>query len=315
MLAAIEMYNKPRLEYRDEIVVILLLNAWELLLKAVVSKNRKSIYYRKERGKPYRTVGWRDALLRAEPHIPHSIPARALEANLNHLSVYRDSAVHFYNAPGFGILIYGLGQTSIVNFRDVLRDVFNQDLSDEISWRLLPLALEPPIDPLTYLRGPRSDEASGAVDEFLRSLGAAADELAAAGIDTSRLMTVYDVSLQSIKKIESADVVVGVDGAAGGGEPTYIERRIQPHISHPYRRRDVLRELSSFLVDGRPFNRYDFDAVVHARDLKNNQQMCYRDDDANLTRWSAEIVPLIRRTAATEIGEARQALSASRRRR
>jgi hypothetical protein len=29
LLAAIEIYNKPRIEYRDECFVILLLNAWD----------------------------------------------------------------------------------------------------------------------------------------------------------------------------------------------------------------------------------------------------------------------------------------------
>ena len=40
MMAAIEIYNKPMFGYRDECVVILLLNAWELLLKAILSKNK-----------------------------------------------------------------------------------------------------------------------------------------------------------------------------------------------------------------------------------------------------------------------------------
>ena len=45
IMAAVEIYNKPAIEYREECFVILLINAWELFLKAVLSKNRKSIYY------------------------------------------------------------------------------------------------------------------------------------------------------------------------------------------------------------------------------------------------------------------------------
>jgi len=47
------------------VFVILLLNAWELLLKALLSKSGRSIYYRKRRQEPYRTLTWRDALNRA----------------------------------------------------------------------------------------------------------------------------------------------------------------------------------------------------------------------------------------------------------
>jgi hypothetical protein len=45
LLAAIEIYNKPGFQYRDECFVILLLNAWELYLKALISKSKASIYY------------------------------------------------------------------------------------------------------------------------------------------------------------------------------------------------------------------------------------------------------------------------------
>ena len=43
--SAIEIHNKPNIEYRYENVTILLLNAWELILKAFIRKyTRKSIF-------------------------------------------------------------------------------------------------------------------------------------------------------------------------------------------------------------------------------------------------------------------------------
>lgn len=36
--AAVEIYNKPKISYREECSIILLINAWELLLKALLSK-------------------------------------------------------------------------------------------------------------------------------------------------------------------------------------------------------------------------------------------------------------------------------------
>jgi hypothetical protein len=63
LLAAIEIYNKPGFQYRDENFVILLLNAWELCLKALISKNAESIYYPKIRKQPYRTISLVDALI------------------------------------------------------------------------------------------------------------------------------------------------------------------------------------------------------------------------------------------------------------
>ena len=39
--AAIEIHNKPDIEYRYETTTVLLMNAWELLLKAYVRKFTK----------------------------------------------------------------------------------------------------------------------------------------------------------------------------------------------------------------------------------------------------------------------------------
>lgn len=45
MLAAIEIYNKPRIDHRDENCIVLLVNAWEMLLKALLCKHNQPIFY------------------------------------------------------------------------------------------------------------------------------------------------------------------------------------------------------------------------------------------------------------------------------
>ena len=49
MLAAIEIYNKPQTMYREQVVTVLVVNAWELILKAALRKAKKNIFYRKKR--------------------------------------------------------------------------------------------------------------------------------------------------------------------------------------------------------------------------------------------------------------------------
>src|ERR1044071_7924716 len=89
LLAAIEIYNKPRIEYRDECFVILLLNSWELFLKAIISKNSGTIFYRKRRHEPYKTLSLDDALVKAEKFFSTKIPLLAVSRNLELLSTYR----------------------------------------------------------------------------------------------------------------------------------------------------------------------------------------------------------------------------------
>jgi hypothetical protein len=306
MVGAIEIYNKPRFDYRDEVFVLLVVNAWELLLKAVISKAGHSIFYRKKRNQPYRTLSWSDALSHASQtsEWPTDLPSRAVELNLEMLAVYRDNAVHFYNTPGFGTVVYSLAQTSIVNFRDLLRTVFGQELGDEMNWALLPLSVNPPIDPIRYLRNrPSSTPGNRAIDQFLKSLRDATTELENAGIDTSRLLTVFDVSLQSIKKIERADIVVGV-GAAGATDPVIVTRRIDPNVTHPYRRKDALEKLAEH---GSSIGPYEFDAAVRYFELRDNPTYCWRDIATDLTKWSPDTVTYLQRLTPEQIEDAKAA--------
>lgn len=55
MLAAIEVYNKPQTTYREQVVTVLVVNAWELILKAALRKAKKNIFYKKKRGEDYRS--------------------------------------------------------------------------------------------------------------------------------------------------------------------------------------------------------------------------------------------------------------------
>jgi hypothetical protein len=312
MVAAMEIYNKPRFEYRDEVFVQLVINAWELLLKAMVSKSRRSIYYKKRRGEPYRTVSWSDAFNRARASWPADVPAQAVIRNLELLALYRDNAVHFYNANGFGVIVYSLAQTSITNYRDMLQEVFGRDFSEEITWSLMPLGVRAPIGPLEYLSGARSGGVphNTAVEEFLTAIRAAAADLEAEGVDTGRLLTAFNVSLQSMKKIEQADIVVGVDGDAK--ESVLVNRVLDPNRSHPYRRKEALERIQA--QEGPGFNARSFDAVVWRYGLREKQHLCWTDDNyAGLVKWSPEVVAFINRLTVGEIDEAREAYAAHQR--
>jgi Protein of unknown function (DUF3644) len=195
MLGAIEIYNKPRFEYRSECFVILLLNSWELLFKAVLSKNRVRIFEAKVRGKPYFTLGFLSAMDSAKAFFPKSISHRAVSENIGRLLDYRNNAVHFYNENGFETLIYGLAQTSIVNFRDVVSHVFERDIASEVNICLLPLSFSAPPDPISFLGTATANKP--AISEFLSVISQTTKELEDANIDTGRFLTVFEVNLQS----------------------------------------------------------------------------------------------------------------------
>lgn len=318
MLAAIEVYNKPQIAYRDEVFVILVVNAWELLFKALVSKGGHSIYYKKKRDEPYRTLGWHDALNRAvaKKCWPKGVPHLAVEENVRHLAIYRDSAVHFYNAEGFGMVVFGLSQTSITNYRDILRDAFNEDLSEAITWQLMPLGVEPPVGPMEYLRGTRPKEGKTAVDDFLTSLTRATGRLEKEHVDPGRLLTVFDVKLQSIKKVSTADLTVGLDPDAEPGEATVVHRPLDPRKSHPLLPKPLCEKVGE--LHGRKFSlQVDLPALVRYFDWRDEQfaHLRYEDPDTNTVRYSNDAVTAIRKVKKSDYQRAREEYLAFRQKR
>lgn len=301
MMAAIEICNKPTFRYRDECVVILLLNAWELILKAALSKSGKSIFYPKKRKQPYRTLSWQDALSKCGPLFPKTIDQLPVQRNLELLGTYRDNAVHFYNAQGFGVLLYALAQTSIMNFRDFLEAVFEHRLEDEITWQLLPLGIQPPIDVVSYIsgtgtKGPRINSAER---QFLAQLFEATDEVKSAGKDRGRLMTVFNIKLESVKKIGDADVVVGVQKADGASGPLAIVKTQDPNITHPLRQTEVVRAIGA--LHDKPFTGHVFQAIAWKHDLKNKSQYCWKAREGVLTKYSNDIVAFIKTLSAADV--------------
>ena len=303
-MAAVEVYNKPTMEYREECFVILLVNAWELLLKAILSKNRKSIYYPKRRNESYRTLSWYDALRKAERLFPKTIQSLPIRRNLELVAAYRDNATHFYNETDFRIVLYSLAQTSITTFRDCLEHFFGKRLEKLFTWQLLPLGIWPPIDPLTYLGGTEPDgKASDAVRHYLSELKDAVEEVEAAGGDTGRLLTMYSVKLESVKKIQQADVTVGVAAGGATGGPLTILKTQDPNKTHPLRQKDAIRNLGT--VDGVVVNSRVFQALVWKHSLRENPQYCWRAAEGVLTKYSNEVVTLVKRLSKADIEAAK----------
>lgn len=301
ILAAIEIYNKPQIEYRDECFTILLVNAWELLLKAILSKNKQRIYYPKKRGEPYRTLSIQDALAKAKNFFPADIPYEPVAQNINMLVTYRNNAIHFYNQKGFGVIIYGLAQTSIINFRDLMYSIFNFDIANEMTISLLPLSFGPQPDPIEFMQQAKTDPPKNkAIAQYLREISEATRELEAQKVDTTRFLTVFTVSLKSIKKVSSADVVVAVKGTQDDSDPLIVEKRVDPNVSHPMRQKEVLETIGKELA-GIKFSTYTFQAIVWKYDIKNKPHMCWRSDTGELTRYSAETPAFLRRLTSEEI--------------
>lgn len=259
---------------------------------------------------------------KAEAMMPSSLPALPLSRNLSLLTDYRDSAVHFYNKPGFGGLIYSLAQKAILNYVELLRSAFGVQFAKSVTWQLLPVGLDLPVDPVEYIVGvsKAKKRESLAVREFVARVQRAASDIQAAGGDATELMVTVNVSLQSVKKLARADVVVGVAGDAEGTLiPTTIIKQQDPNVTHPLSRREVLERVGGFGVsytDG-----YVLQAVMWKHKVVSDRRFCWVSEKTGVRQFSHDFVQFLKKQSKSDVsktvkeyGEAIRAKQRARRR-
>jgi hypothetical protein len=315
LISTIEIYNKPTLEYRDEATVILLVNAWELLFKSVLSRNRISIYRPKERDKPYQTLSLWEAQRMSARFFPPTVPPIAVEKSLEVLTEYRNNAVHFYNSAGFGVVVNALAQTSILNYREALIHLFEIDVAARTNLVLHPIGFGHNLDPVAFLkRSPSDPKTSRAVSEVVASISNVLVVLEAAGVDTEYFFSWYRVRLESVKKIGSADLVAGVSSESDDSGLLLVERPFNLNDPNWGRESDIVAAIGEF--HGRRFTNYMFRALVHKLRIREQPRYYWSAKEGSLTKYSNDVIAMFRRFDKTAfesaLAEYREHLAAQR---
>src|SRR6218665_780626 len=158
-VSAIEIYSKPDFKYREESFCILMVNAWELLLKAKIlhdNKNDlKSIYVvdeNKQRndGKAHKKVKYKTNRVGNyfTVDIHHAINLlklnERLKENINLLIEMRDNAIHFYNeSKSFEKKVLEIGMASLESYVKSVNEWLSYDFS-RFNFYVMPMTFFPP---------------------------------------------------------------------------------------------------------------------------------------------------------------------------
>jgi hypothetical protein len=187
-----------------------------------------------------------------------------------------------------------------------MRETFKINLEGDISWQLMPLGLKPPIDPIAYLsKTTKAAKQGSAAKQFLGTLMSSLSEIDDAGADAGRLLTVFRVALESVKKIEKADLVVGVDGAMVGSEeigPLIVTKIRDPNVAYPHRQKEMVETIGT--LHGRRFTTNTFQAICYKFKFKEDAKYCWKAIEGNLTKYSNDLVQRIKSLTDLEIQEA-----------
>lgn len=158
VLSAIELYNKPNFSYREESFIILMVNAWELLLKAKVLKDGKeklnSLYIPIKNKKVDGTFSKRSTYKRNRSGnfmtidivglISKIIEDKNLKVNLETLVEIRDNAIHFINSTKlFEKELLQIIAATLKNYSKLMKEWFDKSL-DDVDLYLIPVAFNLP---------------------------------------------------------------------------------------------------------------------------------------------------------------------------
>lgn len=289
MLSAVEMFNKPRITYRNEVTVILVVNAWELALKGLLRRSRIRVFKKKQRGRPYESISLDQSLelVRNRKLWPPTIDGAAVSVNIQGLQEFRNRATHLYNADGLGIVVYSYLQQTVLNFRDFLVAVGGKDLAESITWELLPLGSSTPAEAVQFMRVDSDARAVPAINEFLGELRKGIETIEQSGGDTGRIYTYYDVNLHNKKNASAADLSVAVNQGAEGKAVTHT---YDPNTGHPLNATTLLARVNAKRRIGRTLNAYDRDAAVWFGKLKDDKRYAWKHDTAVSHVYSNEAV-------------------------
>lgn len=206
LFAGIEVHNKPHIAYRYPTAVILIINAWELALKAYVYKyiNRKKIY--ESDGQHTITFSKALGLVTADINSKEGKNTfKAVSENLDLLNTYRCSNVHFIESS-LNPVIFMLINKAVLNYDRFLKKYFQRDISKDDNLIILPIGMKLPFDPIEYLKQDYGSANNDYVNQVIQSIKDLDDE----NIQDS-IVIGFNVIADRVKNVKNADIIASIE--------------------------------------------------------------------------------------------------------
>ena len=205
---AVEIHNKPNILYRYETTTLLLMNSWELILKAYIRKRikKQSIYTRDGH-----TISLDKALNYVEAHINSQEPKSfsAVKENLCLIEEYRNNIVHYYN-ENLEPYIFMLVAKAALNYVEFVKKYFEKDILNEEGLYILPLGFKLPFRPEKFLSRREAQSISSPESRrFINSIVRVIDDLDEKGVEDT-IVVGFDIYLENVKKLKNSDLRVAI---------------------------------------------------------------------------------------------------------
>lgn len=262
---ALETINRISVRYRVEAFTMLIVNAWELLIKARiihVAGSNDAIYSNTDRRQPHRSLDVRGCVRRVYPD-ENDLKRKNLEFIIRE----RDKAVHLVidRIPKEMLAVF---QSSVVNYHHELLDWFGVSLSDRVPVGMMSLV---------YDLGPEQFDLSNKI--LRRRLGAeAVAYMAERQGEIRRLQEQFGYAQEFASEVQfnvtvtnnprGGDVVLR--GGTGGRETGVLDKPRDAANTHPYRAAQVVGVINLALADRHRITSHDLVCVRQAHNIQAN---------------------------------------------
>ncbi|WP_350547003.1 DUF3644 domain-containing protein [Pseudoalteromonas sp. 5-MNA-CIBAN-0065] len=224
---ALEVYNRPSMKNRVEAFAIMMVNAWELLLKAEILKAEgyEKIFYDGDK-----SISISDAVKR---RLQEKDPVRI---NLETIIDLRDHAIHLL-IPELQPQLSRLFQATVLNYQTRYRnEMGNAPLAGQ-SVGMLSLVVDGPAPEVALIQKLYGKHAAQSVSKFIQRF----DETSKM-VDSTEFSIPVDYRLALVKREDESDLSLSV-GDAGEGA-IIITKTKDPDATHPYHTNEALDEIN-----------------------------------------------------------------------
>lgn len=269
---ALEVYNRPSMKNRVEAFTIMMVNAWELLLKSEILKveGYDKIFYDDDR-----SLSVSDALKR---RLQEKDPVRI---NLETLVDLRDQAVHLL-IPELQPQLSRLFQATVLNYQTRYKnEMGNAPLAGQ-SVGMLSLVLDGPKPEIALIQKQYGKHTANSVSKFINRFDKTAKE-----VDSTEFSIPIDYRLALVKREDESDLSLSV-GDEGEGA-IIITKTKDPELTHPYHQKEALDEINkrqdiAFIKSGA------FQAVLSKHRLKKQKKSELRYEIDGRPRYSEKFI-------------------------
>lgn len=278
-LIAIENYNKPNLKNKVEVFSILIVNAWELFLKARIIKeaNKKEAIYKPLKNNEDYTISIAECI-----NILYKDES-SIKDNLLCLVELRDKATHLL-VEEIRYSLSQLFQASIINYIEAYNNNFGKIPLLEETTGMLCLII-PGNNKINEIKAIYGEKTDIEINNFLNKLKKLSDTY-----NSDNFMTNINYNVYIAKNINKSHITL--QNGPGGQNAVVINKEIDRNETHPYKFKNIVDKIKNLHPK---FNQHIMHKFIKKYKILEKSEYYYEHKNFQNTKtYSEKLVNLIK---------------------